>query len=167
MLMAMYGIDFDSGEDIPQQGRSYFLDLLQQGQHSLINPSFTDPSDNEELLEQFINEEEPKFFNKEKRNKRKRGEEAEEAQFEPEDAFLKISSSLRQVQCRRPARACGPPRFNHPPPPGPEAPAAAGDAAGDRGPAAPDLLPRPPLRVGRPLPPPGRRQVCGRGPLQL
>ena len=31
MLMAMYGIDSEGGEDIPQQGKSYFLDLLQQG----------------------------------------------------------------------------------------------------------------------------------------
>ena len=31
MLMAMYGIDSEEGEDIPQQGKSYFLDLLQQG----------------------------------------------------------------------------------------------------------------------------------------
>ena len=31
MLMAMYGVDSEGGEDIPQQGRSYFLDLLQQG----------------------------------------------------------------------------------------------------------------------------------------
>ena len=29
--MAMYGIDSEEGEDIPQQGKSYFLDLLQQG----------------------------------------------------------------------------------------------------------------------------------------
>jgi len=83
MLMAMYGIDSEGGEDIPQQGKSYFLDLLQQ--------------DNEELLEQFINNEEPKYFNKEKRNKRKRAEEAESEEFEPEEAFLKIGSNLRQA----------------------------------------------------------------------
>jgi len=82
MLMAMYGIDSEEGEDIPQQGKSYFLDLLQQ--------------DNEELLEQFINNEEPKYFNKEKRNKRKRAE-TESAEFEPEEAFLKIGSNLRQA----------------------------------------------------------------------
>lgn len=34
MLMAMYGIDSEGGEDIPQQGKSYFLDLLQQGTKS-------------------------------------------------------------------------------------------------------------------------------------
>merc|ERR1712061_524754 len=73
MLMAMYGIDSEGGEDIPQQGKSYFLDLLQQ--------------DNEE----------PKYFNKEKRNKRKRAEEAESEEFEPEEAFLKIGSNLRQA----------------------------------------------------------------------
>merc|ERR1712240_274190 len=82
MLMSMYGIDSEEGEDIPQQGKSYFLDLLQQ--------------DNEELLEQFINNEEPKYFNKEKRNKRKRAE-TESAEFEPEEAFLKIGSNLRQA----------------------------------------------------------------------
>ena len=49
------------------------------------------------MLEQFINDEEPKYFNKEKRNKRKRAEEAESEEFEPEEAFLKIGSNLRQV----------------------------------------------------------------------
>ena len=49
------------------------------------------------MLEQFINDEEPKYFNKEKRNKRKRVEEAESEEFEPEEAFLKIGSNLRQV----------------------------------------------------------------------
>ena len=53
-------------------------------------------SDNEELLEQFINNEEPKYFNKEKRSKRKRAE-VENEEFEPEEAFLKIGSNLRQV----------------------------------------------------------------------
>ena len=48
------------------------------------------------MLEQFINDEEPKYFNKEKRNKRKRAE-TESAEFEPEEAFLKIGSNLRQV----------------------------------------------------------------------
>ena len=52
--------------------------------------------DNEELLEQFINNEEPKYFNKEKRSKRKRAE-VENEEFEPEEAFLKIGSNLRQV----------------------------------------------------------------------
>ena len=37
MLMAMYGIDSEEGEDIPQQGKSYFLDLLQQGV-VMVNP---------------------------------------------------------------------------------------------------------------------------------
>ena len=35
--MAMYGIDSEGGEDIPQQGKSYFLDLLQQGKLEKIN----------------------------------------------------------------------------------------------------------------------------------
>jgi len=80
MLMSMYGIDSEEGEDIPHQGKSYFLDLLEQ--------------DNEQLLDQFINNEEPKFFNKEKPNRRKR---MEEENFDPEEAFLKIGASLRQA----------------------------------------------------------------------
>ena len=100
MLMAMYGIDSEGGEDIPQQGKSYFLDLLQQGalkKSQKYRSKITLCSDNEELLEQFINNEEPKYFNKEKRNKRKRGGEVECEEFEPEEAFLKIGSNLRQV----------------------------------------------------------------------
>ena len=99
MLMAMYGIDSEGGEDIPQQGKSYFLDLLQQGalkKSQKYRSKITLCSDNEELLEQFINNEEPKYFNKEKRNKRKRAE-VECEEFEPEEAFLKIGSNLRQV----------------------------------------------------------------------
>jgi len=80
MLMAMYGVDSEAGEDIPQQGRSYFLDLLQQ--------------DNEELLDQFINNEEPKFFSKQRPSRRRAGEGEE---FQPEEAFLNIGSSLRQA----------------------------------------------------------------------
>ena len=57
-------------------------------------------SDNEELLEQFINNEEPKYFNKEKRSKRKRAE-VECEEFEPEEAFLKIGSNLRQVSSQK------------------------------------------------------------------
>ena len=94
--MAMYGIDSEGGEDIPQQGKSYFLDLLQQGTKSQIVLFSKVHSDNEELLEQFINNEEPKYFNKEKRSKRKRAE-VENEEFEPEEAFLKIGSNLRQV----------------------------------------------------------------------
>ena len=60
------------------------------------NTKSTLDSDNEELLEQFINNEEPKYFNKEKRSKRKRGQ-VENEEFEPEEAFLKIGSNLRQV----------------------------------------------------------------------
>jgi len=80
MLMMMYGIDSEEGEDIPQQGKSYFLELLNQ--------------DNEELLNQFINNEEPKFFNKEKPNRRRK---LEQDEFDPEEAFLKIGASLRQA----------------------------------------------------------------------
>ena len=46
MLMSMYGIDEEDlmGTDVSQQTRSYFMDLVS--------------GDNEELLEQFINNQE-------------------------------------------------------------------------------------------------------------
>ena len=54
MLLSMYGIDEDDvwGSNVPPQTRSYFLDLMEE--------------DNEELLEQFINNEEPQYFNSER-----------------------------------------------------------------------------------------------------
>lgn len=91
--------------------------------------------DNEELLEQFINNEEPKYFNKEKRSKRKRAEEENE-EFEPEEAFLKIGSNLRQVLLLSFTVS---PSIPFPcwvwfiPDLGAEAPAAIGDAPGHRG----------------------------------
>ena len=86
--------------------------------------------DNEELLEQFINNEEPKYFNKEKQSKRKRAE-VENEEFEPEEAFLKIGSNLRQVLLLSfipfPCWVWFIPDL------GAEAPAAIGDAPGHRG----------------------------------
>ena len=80
------------------------------------------------MLEQFINDEEPKYFNKEKRNKRKRAEEAESEEFEPEEAFLKIGSNLRQVFSQKSQKKLSLIFAS-----GTEAPAASGNAARHRG----------------------------------
>jgi len=81
LLMAMYGVDSEDGEDIPQVGRSYFQDLLH--------------GENEQLLEQFINNEEPRFYSTQKINRKMRPESEEE--FDPEVSFLKIGSGMRQA----------------------------------------------------------------------
>lgn len=84
LLMAMYGIDCEEnmdGNDIPQASRSYFQDLLHTG--------------NEELLEQFVNNEEPKYFSRQKLARRTVAE--SEVDFEPEEAFLKIGSNMRHA----------------------------------------------------------------------
>ena len=71
MLMTMYGIDAEDimGEDIAQETKSYFLDLMSMGIFTFDKPgliySLLTP-ENEELLDQFINNEEPRYFNKEK-----------------------------------------------------------------------------------------------------
>ena len=54
MLMSMYGIDEEDalGTSIPHQTRSYFMDLVAR--------------DNEELLDQFINNQEPMYFSKQR-----------------------------------------------------------------------------------------------------
>ena len=84
MLMSMYGIDEEDvwGTDVSHQTRSYFMDLVNM--------------ENEELLDQFINNQEPRYFSKEKMNSRKQVKVDEET-FEPENAFLKIGSNLRQA----------------------------------------------------------------------
>jgi len=83
LLMAMYGIDEETltGDDIQQASRSYFQDLLHSG--------------NEELLEQFVNNEEPRFFSRQKLSRR--DFEQSEENFEPEEAFLKIGANMRQA----------------------------------------------------------------------
>ena len=88
MLLSMYGIDEDDmwGTNIPQQTRSYFLDLME--------------SDNEELLDQFINNEEPQYFSTEKIRQRPSDYTVES--FQPEDAFIKIGFSLRQALKKHP-----------------------------------------------------------------
>lgn len=87
MLMVMYGVDDEEleGCDIAPQTRSHFLDLMS--------------SENEALLEEFINNEEEKFFHKEKRGrKRKQSQEG----FQPEEAFMKIGFNMRQALKKHP-----------------------------------------------------------------
>jgi len=76
VLMAMYGIDSEEslmGEDLAPETRSHFMDLLE--------------SDNQDILEQFLNNEEDKLFNKEKEvSKKKRY--VEKQDFEAEKAFF-------------------------------------------------------------------------------
>ena len=88
MLLSMYGIDEDDvwGSNVPPQTRSYFLDLMEE--------------DNEELLEQFINNQEQMYFS-EQRNSR-RAPRVDEDNFEPEDAFMKIGFNLRQALKKHP-----------------------------------------------------------------
>ena len=88
MLLSMYGIDEDDiwGTNIPQQTRSYFLDLMD--------------GDNEELLDQFINNQEPRYFSTEKVRRRTSGFTVDT--FQPEDAFIKIGFSLRQALKKHP-----------------------------------------------------------------
>jgi len=89
MLLSMYGIDEDDvwGSNIPSQTRSYFLDLMNE--------------DNEELLEQFINNEEPQYFNSERITRKSRGGFTAET-FQPEEAFIKIGFNLRQALKKHP-----------------------------------------------------------------
>ena len=88
MLMSMYGIDEEDlmGADVSPQTRSYFMDLVS--------------GDNEELLEQFINNQEQMYFS-EQRNSR-RAPRVDEDNFEPEDAFMKIGFNLRQALKKHP-----------------------------------------------------------------
>ena len=105
MLMTMYGIDAEDimGEDIAQETKSYFLDLMSMGIftfdkpgliHSLLTP------ENEELLDQFINNEEPRYFNKEKITRKVK--KMTEDNFEPEEAFMKIGFNMRQALKKHP-----------------------------------------------------------------
>jgi len=90
MLMSMYGIDEEDalGTAIPHQTRSYFMDLVAR--------------DNEELLDQFINNQEPMYFSKQRSGPRRQVSRVDESNFEPEDAFMKISSNLRQALKKHP-----------------------------------------------------------------
>ena len=58
--------------------------------------------DNEELLDQFINNQEPMYFSKQRSGPRRQVSRVDEANFEPEDAFMKISSNLRQALKKHP-----------------------------------------------------------------
>jgi len=88
MLMTMYGLEAEDtmGEDIPQETKSYFLDLMSM--------------ENEELLDQFINNEEPRYFSKEKISRKVK--KLTEENFEPEEAFLKIGFNMRQALKKHP-----------------------------------------------------------------
>jgi len=83
VLLAMYGIDSEEalmGEDLAPETRSHFMDLLE--------------SDNQDIMEQFLNEQEDKLFNKEKEVSKKKIY-VEEQDFEAEKAFLKIGQGMR------------------------------------------------------------------------
>lgn len=83
VLMAMYGIDSEQslmGEDLAPETRSHFMDLLE--------------SENQDVLEQFLNNEEDKLFNKEKEVSKKKSY-VEEQDFEAERAFMKIGFNMR------------------------------------------------------------------------
>ena len=88
--MSMYGIDEEDlvGAEIPHQTRSYFMDLIEM--------------EDEELLDQFINNQEPRFFNKEKVNRRQQMKQMDQESFQPEEAFMKIGFNLRQALKKHP-----------------------------------------------------------------
>ena len=90
LLMSMYGIDEEDlvGAEIPHQTRSYFMDLIEM--------------EDEELLDQFINNQEPRFFNKEKVNRRQQMKQMDQESFQPEEAFMKIGFNLRQALKKHP-----------------------------------------------------------------
>lgn len=86
MLLAMYGIDEDDVWGTNIQTKSYFLDLMNE--------------DNEDILDQFLNNEEPQYFNSERI--RRSSPNFTEDTFEPEAAFVKIGSNLRQALKKHP-----------------------------------------------------------------
>jgi len=83
LLMAMYGIDSEEavqGGDIQQETRSYFVDLLD--------------AENQELLDQFLNNQEAKFLRKETEGPRKVFANGE-GEFQPDEAFMKMGFNMR------------------------------------------------------------------------
>merc|ERR1719195_1714837 len=58
--------------------------------------------DNEELLDQFINNQEPMYFSNQRSGPRRQVSRVDESNFEPEDAFMKISSNRRQALKKHP-----------------------------------------------------------------
>jgi len=83
VLMAMYGIDSEEsvmGEDLAPETRSHFMDLLE--------------SDNQDILEQFLNNQEAKLFHKEKEPSKKKSF-VDEQDFKAEEAFMKIGCNMR------------------------------------------------------------------------
>lgn len=88
LLMSMYGfdsLDADESQDVNQPTYSYFTDLMDE--------------QNREILEEFINNEETKYFNlqeeDEEDNENEEDVEEKEAKFQAEEAFLRISGRLR------------------------------------------------------------------------
>ena len=83
----MYGIDEDDVWGTNIQTKSYFLDLMNE--------------DNEDILDQFLNNEEPQYFNSERITRKARGDFTAET-FQPEEAFIKIGFNLRQALKKHP-----------------------------------------------------------------
>lgn len=90
LLMSMYGGDSLEGEefqDVNQPTYSYFTDLMDET--------------NREILEEFLNNEESKYFNVQEENEElepdTRTLEEMEQEFQAEEAFLRISGRMRQA----------------------------------------------------------------------
>ena len=80
--MAMYGVDSsecEAGRDLSKEYSSYFTDLLQ--------------GENSGILEEFLNNEESKYFSTQEEEEE--AEKPAEGEFQAEEAFLRISSRLR------------------------------------------------------------------------
>ena len=92
MLLSMYGIDEEDvvTADIGHQSRSYFMDIMD--------------SEDSELLDQFINNEEPRYYSRQRltRQQRNKTQDVDQDSFQPEDAFMKIGFSLRQALKKHP-----------------------------------------------------------------
>ena len=87
----MYGIDEEDvvTADIGHhQSRSYFMDIISM--------------EDEELLDQFINAEEPRYYNKQRLTSQQRLKDKDKASFQPEDAFMRIGFNLRQALKKHP-----------------------------------------------------------------
>jgi len=93
LLVAMYGVDSDdveSGRDLCKQYRSHFQDILDK--------------QNQEILDEFLNQEEGKYFTIQETEEEEEEELAREdeqicteEQVQAEEAFLRISWKMRQA----------------------------------------------------------------------
>ena len=90
LLLSMYGIDEEDVLDtnIIQESKSCFMDLINM--------------EDDELLDQFINNEEPRYYSKQKMARKINRAQMSEENFEPEDAFMNINFGLRQALKKRP-----------------------------------------------------------------